>query len=228
MGTRISPQALLAIILLVTVQVLLLGYTQHTLEQRNERLLSSFRTHGMALYEVQVNALQLRRYEKDYFLAANDPIERPRYAQLWRDYKSMVDNNVSVLLSSKEFSALEQKEFRLWATLVGDYASDFERAMQSVEAEIATNGQLSDIVASYAAMGEARKAIRIVIGNAQVLTDKQLAWMHSSSASITIANRVLILVSCVIAAAISWMIVLAANGAFRIRRSFRMRQLASD
>jgi hypothetical protein len=228
MSTRISPQALLGIILLVTIQVVLLGYTQNTLERRNERLLDSFRSHGMALYEVQVNALQLRRYEKDYFLAANDAVERPRYAQLWRDYKNMVDNNISVLLKSEEFSAPEQKEFQLWARLVGNYASDFERAMQTVEAEIAKDGSLRDIVASYAAMGEARKAIRIVIGNAQVITDKQFAWLKRSSGSIAIANRVLILVSCLIAAAISWMIVLAANGVFRIRRPFKTRRIPSN
>jgi hypothetical protein len=228
MSTRISPQALLGIILLVTIQVVLLGYTQNTLERRNERLLDSFRSHGMALYEVQVNALQLRRYEKDYFLAANDAAERPRYAQLWRDHKSMLDNNISLLQKSGEFSAVELKEFQQWVTLVGNYASDFERAMQSVEAEIGKDGRLRDIVASYAAMGEARKAIRVVIGNAQVITDQQFAWLNQSSGSIKTANRVLILVSCLIAAAISWMIVLAANGSFRIRRPFRTRRMASN
>lgn len=49
-----------------------------TLEKRNDQLLQSFRSHGMALYELQLNALHMRRYQKDYFLAINNPAERSR------------------------------------------------------------------------------------------------------------------------------------------------------
>jgi hypothetical protein len=221
MNARISPQALVIILLLITVQVVLLGYTQVQLERRNDRLLESFQSHGMGLYEVQVNALNLRRYEKDYFLASNDASERLRYAQLWRDYKILLDNGIGNLMNSKGFSELEQKQFREWNTLFGNYAKDFERTMQTVEADIAKDGKLLDIVASYAAMGEARIAIRHVIGGAQSITDRQRDWLKSSSESMATANRVLILVSCLVAAVLSWMIVLACNGTFRIRRSPR-------
>jgi hypothetical protein len=53
MKTRITPQAMLLILLLVTIPVAILGYTQFTLERRNEQFLDSFLAHGMALYVVQ-------------------------------------------------------------------------------------------------------------------------------------------------------------------------------
>jgi hypothetical protein len=111
MKTRFSPTALALIVLLVFLQVVLVGYTQVTLEKRNDQLLQSFRSHGMALYELQLNTLHMRRYEKDYFLAINDPGERARYGQLWQDYRANAYNTLIEVENTKDFAPADRAQF---------------------------------------------------------------------------------------------------------------------
>ncbi len=224
MKTRFSPTALALIILLVFLQVVLVGYTQVTLERRNDQLLQSFRSHGMALYELQLNTLHMRRYEKDYFLAINNPAERNRYGQLWQDYRANAFNNLIEVENTPDFAAADHAQFKQWRTLLTDYTVDFERAMDWAEATIKRDGSIPDVVAAYATMGEARIAIRTVLGQSQTITDAQFDWLNRSSSDIAFWNRMLILASAIVALVIAWLIVLTGSGAFRVRPNFASRK----
>ena len=228
MKTHFSPTALALIVLLVFLQVGLVGYTQMTLEKRNDQLLQSFRSHGMALYELQLNTLHMRRYEKDYFLAINDPAERARYAQLWQDYRANAYKTLIEVENTPDFAAADRAQFKQWRTLLTNYTTDFERAMDWAEATIKKDGVIPDVVAAYATMGEARIAIRTVLGQSQTITDAQFDWLNSSSKDLAFWNRMLILASAIVAMVIAWLIVLTGSGAFRIRPSFGSRVVAAD
>jgi hypothetical protein len=220
MRTRFSPSALALIVSLVVLQVIFVGYTQVTLERRNDQLLQSFRTHGMALYELQLHALHMRRYEKDYFLAVNDPAERSRYTQLWRDHKDLANVNLTLVENTADFSAADRAQFKQWRTLLANYTADFERATARIETDIERTGKIPDVFTAYSSMGQARVAIRAVLGESQTITDAQFAWLNTSSQSITYWNRLLILASTLVAMLIAWLIVLTGSGAFRIRPGF--------
>ncbi len=176
---------------LVFVQVLLLAYAQYLMSGRNQQSIANFQSHGMALYELQINALQLRRYEKDYFLAANDPSERARYAQLWSDHRNLFDSQLQKALISDNFAPNDQRRFQAWAELVKHYGNDFQRSVRQVEAEIDSTGRVQDIAATYAQMGEARKAIRIVLSEALAITDREFKSMGSTWNRIEWVNRAL-------------------------------------
>jgi hypothetical protein len=191
---------------LVFVQVLLLAYAQYLMTGKNQQSIASFQSHGMALYELQINALQLRRYEKDYFLAANDPAERARYRQLWSDHRNLFDTQLRSAMRSDSFEVSEQKQFQAWAELIKRYGDDFQRSIKAVETEIDTQGSVRDIASAYAQMGEARKAIRIVLSEALAITDREYKTMGTTWNRIEWVNRALFLVALLFAVLLYFLI----------------------
>jgi hypothetical protein len=180
-------------------QCLLFAFAQIGFERMNDNLLSGLKNHGMLLYEIQLNALQLRRYEKDYFLAANDAIERPRYLQLWRDYRALLDVDLEKFRSANGLSVAEQQKPIEWRTLVGTYARDFEASVEVVEKQISERGRIDDIVLAYAQMGDARKAIRVVLSQAQALTDREYSALRGSTNRTIVWTRALVAIALLIA-----------------------------
>jgi hypothetical protein len=187
--TKLSMRTLLVVVIAQLICVLL---AQTLFERFGSRSVASFKNHGMALYELQLNTLQLRRYEKDYFLAANDPVERPRYLQLWRDYQLLVQGNLDQVRAGDHFSDAERKKLSDWTVLLRLYSRDFEANVAKTEALITSVGKIDDIVLAYSQMGEARKAIRVVLGQAQEISDTEYLRLSQHAARTTLLTRLLL------------------------------------
>jgi hypothetical protein len=185
-GKRFSARGVTMMLVIQTIFALII---QVLFEHQMHQAVGSFRDHGMGLYELQLNALQLRRYEKDYFLAANDPVERPRYLQLWRDYQRLLQGNLDQVRTAQDFSADERAKLSEWIKMLRLYSKDFEASVASVEAHILKFGKIDDVVVAYSQMGEARRAIRVVLGQAQEITDMEYAQLERRVWGTTILTR---------------------------------------
>ena len=182
------------IAIVIVLQLVCALAIQVFFERQTHQALASFRDHGIGLYELQLNTLQLRRYEKDYFLAANDPVERPRYLHLWRDYQALVQANLDQVRATKGYTESERAKLSEWTKLLRLYSRDFEANVARTETHIIENGKIDDIVVAYSQMSDARRAIRVVLGQAHEITVANFDQLTNKISTTTFWTRLCLVV----------------------------------
>lgn len=162
---------IIGLILCVFAQPILFLAHQDRAERITGQMVTSYGRAVIALYDVQVNTLQMRRYEKDFFLALNNAEERQRYAQLWRDHLVLTRRALDIARGYDGFSDAERQRMNEWVSLLQSYVDDIEPAFRNAERRVATGTPVAEVDRLYLELVDARPAIRTVLTEAQEIID---------------------------------------------------------
>jgi methyl-accepting chemotaxis protein len=154
--------------------------------------------------QVQATTLNLRRYEKDYFLNLSDPGKRSEYLAKWKSEQqallSLLDKLSGLVKSDEERGKLSSMR----AALSG-YDEGFEKVRDGIE-----KGTITDGASANHALEPFKDHIRMLEGNARVFRAENLKgvreeMLHQSSRS-TLAMSIFCVLVTLISIALSMVI----------------------
>ena len=135
-----------------------------------------------AANDAHIAVLELRRYEKDYFINLGDRVKEADYMAKWADSHKNFEEQLTAI-ERLPISQEVRSQVREMRTHVGEYATGFEAIARRV-----ANGELKSAAEANAAMEPVKDSIRTVETIAQTLDDDSAKDMLDQKAVIASAE----------------------------------------
>lgn len=139
-----------------------------------------------ALTRLAIEGQKLRRYEKEFFIYADNPERRAKYSSEWNDSYGKLKEGLALLNSAKGgWSAADKDKAKEWNDSLNSYASGFNKVDVAVN-----NGFITGTINANKAIKDAKNAFRVFLkGTAEEIDNKvQQASRLSSQVEKNFAN----------------------------------------
>ncbi len=150
-----------------------------------------------ALTRLAIEGQKLRRFEKEFFIYADNPERRAKYSGEWNDSYEKLKEGLALLNASKSgWSESDKEKARAWNESLRDYSSGFNKV------DVAVNsGFITGTIAANMAIKEAKNRFRVFLKGTAVEIDNKVreASEFSSQVEQNFANiqKVLLVLSVV-------------------------------
>ncbi|MDH3672670.1 MAG: hypothetical protein OES46_16185 [Gammaproteobacteria bacterium] len=138
------------------------------------------------LTRLAVEGQKLRRYEKEYFIYADNPQKREKYSSEWHESYAKLKEGLALLLSHKStWSESDKAKARTWDDSLNAYANGFHKVDAAV-----TSGLIQGTLNANKAIQDAKNEFRVFLKGTAAETDIKLrqARDHSEQVQDNVAN----------------------------------------
>lgn len=125
--------------------------------------------HSNALTRLAIEGQKLRRYEKEFFIYADNPERRAKYSSEWNDSYGKLKEELALLNApGSTWSESDKKKSQTWNESLNAYASGFN----TVDAAV-NNGFITGTIAANKAIQDAKNQFRVFLkGTAKEIENK--------------------------------------------------------
>ena len=118
---------------------------------------------SIAISRIAIEGNKLRRYEKEFFVYADNPEKRAKYHQEWRGSYNKLKTELDDAVSNKSgvWSRIDTQEVQTWVDAHRSYGAGFEEVVAQVEA-----GEIQGTLAANAAIQDAKNKFRVLLSGA--------------------------------------------------------------
>jgi methyl-accepting chemotaxis protein len=139
-----------------------------------------------ALTRLAVEGQKLRRYEKEYFIYADNPQKREKYSSEWNGSYAKLKEELALLLSHKStWSQSDKAKARTWDDSLNAYANGFHKVDAAV-----TIGVIQGTLKANKAIQDAKNQFKVFLKGtaAEIDTKLRQARYHSAQVQDNLVN----------------------------------------
>ena len=132
----------------------------------------AIKTHEQSndLTRLAIEGQKLRRYEKEFFIYADNPERRAKYSGEWNDSYGKLKEGLALLNSSKGgWSAADKEKAQEWNESLNAYATGFNKVDVAVN-----NGFITGTINANKAIKDAKNAFRVFLKGTAVEIDNKV------------------------------------------------------
>lgn len=147
-----------------------------------------------AVGRLAIEGQKLRRYEKEYFIYADNPQRREKYSSEWHESYTKLKEELALLLSHKSsWSESAKAKAETWDDSLNAYANGFHKVESAV-----TNGFIQGTLDSNKAIQEAKDQFRVFLDGTAAEVDSKLRQARDVSTQLqenfaTVQNVLIVL-----------------------------------
>lgn len=134
--TSIKARLLGGMILIVLFFLVQAGLVWHAIEDAKSTVVESTRKNTVATSELNalaIQAQQIRRYEKEYFVWVGNKAKRDGYEREWRDAHKHINSSLTAMkTSSGTFSSSDIEQVDKWRSASDFYAAEMQKIFSLV------------------------------------------------------------------------------------------------
>lgn len=118
---------------------------------------------SIAISRIAIEGNKLRRYEKEFFVYADNFEKRAKYHKEWRESYNKLTTELNDAVSNKTgvWSELDKQEVQTWIGAHRAYGAGFEEVVAQVEA-----GEIQGTLAANAAIQDAKNKFKVLLNGA--------------------------------------------------------------
>jgi methyl-accepting chemotaxis protein len=149
-----------------------------------------------AISHMAILGQQLRRYEKEYFIYANNPQKRKKYQEEWMEAFRELGNLLTQARedSTDQWSQSDKLEFDKWQSSLEEYHSGFALITENVE-----RGLIKGTLEANEQIQDAKNRFKVLLDGTSAYGDRKLKEAHETEKEInsnfTLINNIVLLTS---------------------------------
>ncbi len=149
---------------LVFLATVALGATTYIFAQKNNRLVAGAISQdfngSIIISQLAVDAQQIRRYEKEYFMYIGNAKKKIKYQNEWSEIYHKLKEQLGTMLQDKGgiWTEADKQKFQSWQTSLEAYGRGFNKVIEDVN-----NGVINDTLTANKAVQEAKNAFRVMV-----------------------------------------------------------------